>query len=294
MYSLDQYELINPETNGLAFKIGPFDHHSFAEIQRLPYYTVAWIHEGEVLVKTDFSITTMKKDQVLFFSPYQPFSITGKTDLKGEVFHFHSDFYCIYQYDNELGCNGVLYNNIYEPNYIQLDENSVTIFENLFYQLKEEMRQQNLSQHQMLTSQLKMLLIHSVRIKASQNKEFAEGYRDQKEPFILKKLKDYIEEHFRHKHSPNEYADLLNITAKHLGKITKSHFDKTPTELISERIMMEAKRDLYLTDKPIKEMAYDLGFNDEYHFSKYFKSRAGVSPQGYRDNVGFDALTKIQ
>ena len=57
--------------------------------------------------------------------------------------------------------------------------------------------------------------------------------------------------------------------------------------MISERIIIEAKRELYLTSKPVKEIAYHLGYTDEYYFSRFFKANAGVSPQIYRDTVGF-------
>ena len=85
----------------------------------------------------------------------------------------------------------------------------------------------------------------------------------------------------------SDYAKALNISAKALAKITKAHFNKTLTDLISERIIIEAKRELYLTNKAIKEIAYELGYEDEYYFSRFFKSNADISPQMYRDTVGF-------
>ncbi|MEX0662390.1 MAG: helix-turn-helix domain-containing protein [Balneolaceae bacterium] len=80
---------------------------------------------------------------------------------------------------------------------------------------------------------------------------------------------------------------MLTISAKALATITKKHFNKTLTELISERIIIEAKRELYLTNKPIKEIAFELGYEDEYYFSRFFKKNADVSPQFYRETVGF-------
>ena len=93
--------------------------------------------------------------------------------------------------------------------------------------------------------------------------------------------------HFRTKHSASDYADLLHITPKALAKITKNHFNKTLTVLISERIIIEAKRELYLSNKAVKEIAYELGYDDEHYFSRFFKNNAAVSPQMYRDTVGF-------
>jgi YesN/AraC family two-component response regulator len=69
--------------------------------------------------------------------------------------------------------------------------------------------------------------------------------------------------------------------------MTKNHFNKTMTNLISERIIIEAKRELYLTNKTVKEIAYDLGYDDEHYFSRFFKNNAEISPKTYRETVGF-------
>ena len=72
-----------------------------------------------------------------------------------------------------------------------------------------------------------------------------------------------------------------------LATIRKNHFNKTLTDMISERIIIEAKRELYLTNKAVKEIAFELGYKDEHYFSRFFKNNADVSPQIYRDTVGF-------
>jgi AraC-like DNA-binding protein len=80
---------------------------------------------------------------------------------------------------------------------------------------------------------------------------------------------------------------MLYISPKALGKITKSHFNKTLSSLINERIIIEAKRELYLTGKTVKEIAYGLGYDDEFYFSRFFKINTEISPQLYRETVGF-------
>jgi AraC family transcriptional regulator, transcriptional activator of pobA len=63
--------------------------------------------------------------------------------------------------------------------------------------------------------------------------------------------------------------------------------NKTVTSLADERIVIEAECELYLTNKSIKEIAYELSHDDEHYFSRFFKNNADVSPQMYRDTVGF-------
>jgi AraC family transcriptional regulator, transcriptional activator of pobA len=54
-----------------------------------------------------------------------------------------------------------------------------------------------------------------------------------------------------------------------------------------KRIIIKAKRELYLTNQSVKEVACELGYNDEYHFSRFFKKSVNISRQAYRETVGF-------
>jgi len=157
----------------------------------------------------------------------------------------------------------------------------------VYDQMTREMQNEALAQHELLVSYLRIFLITASRLKIEQQPVLKQIAENTKEPFILQKLKDAIEENFKTKHSASEYADLLYISPKALAKITKSHFNKTLSGLINERIIIEAKRELYLTDKTVKEIAYELGYQDEYYFSRFFKTNADVSPQTFRDTVGF-------
>jgi AraC family transcriptional regulator, transcriptional activator of pobA len=287
VYSENQITLINPRTGDLAFKIGDIDRSTFSELQRLSNFSVIWVKEGNATLVTGFSEYQLPTNSIIFFSPYRPFLIRTEGELNGEALHFHSDFFCIYKHDKEVGCNGVLFNNIFDPPFITLPPDHTLVFNTLFSQLKEEMKNEGLSQYELLVSYLKIFLVKAVRLKAEQNPALAKVFEEDTEPFILQKLKDHIEEHFRKKHAPNEYANLLNISPKALGKLTKNHFNRTLTSMIADRIVIEAKRELYLTSKPIKEIAFDLGFSDEYYFSRFFKNNADISPQGYRETVGY-------
>jgi AraC family transcriptional activator of pobA len=283
------FTLINPQNGNLAFKLATFDSNcQFNEIQRLNYFSLIWIQKGNGTVTADFSENPFEAGNLFAFSPYQPFKLTSKENLEGVVIHFHPEFFCIYKHQAEIATNGILFNNSFKPPYVVVDEGSKSILEMVVEQIKAEMQNPELAQYELLVSYLKIFLITATRLKNQQQPEDAFlGPTDAKEPYILQNLKIYIELHFKTKHSASDYADLLNITPKALAKITKNHFNKTLTDLISERIIIEAKRELYLTNKAVKEIAYELGYEDEHYFSRFFKNNAEVSPQIYRDTVGF-------
>ncbi|MBK9492391.1 MAG: helix-turn-helix domain-containing protein, partial [Haliscomenobacter sp.] len=207
----------------------------------------------------------------------------------GWAINFHPEFFCIFKHHQEIASNGLLFNNIYQVPYLDLDASDVVHFESLIEQMVTETKKAELAQYELLIAYLKIVLINAVRLKINQQPAVKAATPSVKEPFVLQKLKDAIEAHYRTKHSASDYAEMLNITPKALAKITKAYFQKTLTDLISDRIVIEAKRELYLSAKSIKEIAYELGFDDEFYFSRFFKKRADISPQYYRDTVGFAA-----
>lgn len=287
---LDQstFTLVNPQNGNLAFKLSSFDNiQQFKEIQRLNYFSLIWIKNGNGIVKVDFSEYYFFENQLLAFAPYQPFMLTSDEKIEGIVLNFHPEFFCIHKHQAEIACNGILFNNIYKPPYVSIDEPSKNILEMVIEQMKSEMQNPELAQYELLVSYLKIFLITATRLKNQQQPEEEQIDNSNTAPFILQNLKNYIESNFKTKHSASDYAELLNITPKALAKITKNHFNKTLTNLIAERIIIEAKRELYLTNKPVKEIAYELGYDDEHYFSRFFKTNANISPLMYRDTVGF-------
>ncbi len=288
MIPKNSYTLIDPQTGNLAFKIFSFEgNNHFDHVQRLNYYSMIWVQKGFGKIKANFLEYDLSENSLFCFAPYEPFMICESTDLEGVVLNFHPDFFCIHKHHNEVACHGVLFNNIYSQPFLRLTENTRKTFEMLISQMQAEMQNPALAQYELLVSYLKIFLITASRLKTEQEPKLQENTK-QKEPFVLQNLKNYIEIHFKSKHSASDYADLLNISSKALAKITKTHFNRTITDLISERIMIEAKRELYLTNKAIKEIAYDLGYEDEHYFSRFFKTQAEVSPQMYRQTVGFN------
>jgi AraC family transcriptional activator of pobA len=280
--------LVDPKNGNLAFKIFSFDDNShFDHIQRNNYYSIILVLAGSGKLKADFSAYDFSSGAMMSFAPYQPFMISSDESLNGIALNFHPDFFCIHQHHKEVACNGVLFNNIYQPPFITLTEKDITSFCEIIEQMRTEMQNTELAQYELLISYLKIFLITASRLRINQSQEVHADVVAQKEPFVLQSLKDAIEGNFKTKHAPADYADLLNISPKALGKITRNHFNKTLTNMIAERIIIEAKRELYLTSKPVKSIAYELGFNDEFYFSRFFKNNAEVSPQLFRDTVGF-------
>jgi len=85
-----------------------------------------------------------------------------------------------------------------------------------------------------------------------------------------------------HMRSAREYAERLSIHVNYLNKVLKESTGKTTTEIISSRIIQEAKVLLKESNWSISEIAYSLGFEEVAHFSNFFKKQTSVAPLSYR------------
>ena len=284
MSEQQSHTIINQQSGDLAFKLLFFDSNShFDHLQRNNYFTLIWLTSGEGTLRTVYSKYNLEENSMFAFAPYQPFMIESKT-CKGIAIYFHSDFFCIHRHHKEVTCNGVLFNNIHQSPIFPINTSTQYILRDLIKNIKKEIKNSSLAQYEMLISLIKILLITASRIKFdySDYQPFTEP-----EPEKLQKLKNLIESQFKTVHSTSEYSSQLNISQKALSKLVKSYYRKSFKELLTERIIIEAKKELYLTNKTVKEIAHEMGYEDEYYFSRLFKKNANISPQLYRNSVGF-------
>lgn len=99
----------------------------------------------------------------------------------------------------------------------------------------------------------------------------------------LAKFNVLIERHFKEEKLVNFYASKLNISPNYLNIICKKNLGVSATQLIQQRVLLEAKRLLQSTDLSVKEIAFELAFADHAYFSNFFKSQTGVTPTAFRE-----------
>lgn len=283
--------IINKQNDELAFRLEKFnDLSQFDHLQRKNYYSIILLNGINYKLTADLSSYELQGDQMLCLAPYQPFMIASKERSTGYMLNFHPDFFCTYRHQNEIETEGTLFNNFHGLPYFQISEEA--LFFNLIDQISREMDRDSIAQHEVLVAFLKIFLIEAVRQKKKFDQAVMPKFYDSRSE-ILQNLVDAIENNYSRLHSPNEYADVLCVSPKTLAGISKKYLNQTPTSLISNRIIIEAKRELYLTSKPVKQIAAFLGYEDEFYFSRFFKKKVGVSPDIYRKTVGFAKLENL-
>lgn len=100
---------------------------------------------------------------------------------------------------------------------------------------------------------------------------------------IISKFLHLIDEYFRTERSVSFYADKLNISANYLNIVCRKNLNASASSLIQDRILLEAKRLLKVSEMSVKDIVYDLGFYDHASFSKFFKAQTGMTPSQFKE-----------
>nr|WP_262908343.1 helix-turn-helix transcriptional regulator [Chryseobacterium sp. X308] len=100
---------------------------------------------------------------------------------------------------------------------------------------------------------------------------------------IISKFLHLIDEYFKTERSVSFYADKLNISANYLNIVCKKNLNASASSLIQDRILLEAKRLLKVSEMSVKDIVYDLGFYDHASFSKFFKAQTGMTPSQFKE-----------
>ncbi|MEC5172626.1 AraC family transcriptional regulator [Chryseobacterium nepalense] len=219
----------------------------------------------------------------LFFLTNQHVKII-KAQEKAKLLYYNRDFYCIQIHDKEVACDGLLFHNIFEIPFVELDNEENIIIQQLFQNIEHELESRDSSAEEMIRTYVKQIIIRATRKWKKQNLDNGSIKVPSNEVDIFRDFSRLLEIHFREKHNVSEYAELLHIAPKTLTHKFKSLQLESPNQLIINRIILEAKRLLIYTDKTIKEIAYDLGYEDPAYFNRLFTGKTGSTPSNFKKN----------
>ncbi|UPQ74826.1 helix-turn-helix domain-containing protein [Chryseobacterium nepalense] len=217
----------------------------------------------------------------LFFLTNQHVKII-KAQEKAKLLYYNRDFYCIQIHDKEVACDGLLFHNIFEIPFVELDNEENIIIQQLFQNIEHELESKDSSAEEMIRTYVKQIIIRATRKWKKQNLDKGSIKVPSNEVDIFRDFSRLMEIHFREKHNVSEYAELLHIAPKTLTHKFKSLQLESPNQLIINRIILEAKRLLIYTDKTVKEIAYDLGYEDPAYFNRLFTNKTGNTPAHFK------------
>lgn len=243
--------------------------------------TLIWFKEKQE-VQIDGQPYSIKANQVLCLTEFH--HIESAQYDSARFIRFNRSFYCIKDHDDEVSCKGLLFYSASQPPIITIPRAEEEKFELLWKMFSLEMATADNLQFEMLQMMLKRFIILCTRLYKKQH-ELLTVKADRLN--VLREFNFLVELNFRQHHNVAAYAELLHKSPKTLANLFAQQGMGRPLQIIQDRIMLEARRLLRYTDKPVKEIAYELGYDDIQAFSRAFRQNEGLTPSDFRVNKEF-------
>ena len=256
-----------------------FDRLVFTRDRFSKYFTIAWNQAESQIVTIDGAEYEFPADSLLTLLFNQSFSFENPEGII--AWQFNREFYCIIDHDSEVSCVGFLFSST-DHLFVKLSDQARQKLQLLSDVFIEEFKTSDNIQNEMLLVLLKRLIIYVTRLAKT-------GYipvkKHQDERFhIIRKFNLLVEANFKSEHSVGFYAEQLCKSPKTLSNLFAIFNQKAPSRIIQERITVEAKRLLFYTDRSVKYIASELGFEEVSYFSTFFSKNTGVSPSDFRNS----------
>lgn len=242
------------------------------EPHRHQYFEIFWVLQGSGAHSLDFSDYPLDTGQIYFITP-------------GQVHHcpqLAQKMYAISFNANLIGSNKgsqqlldqIFFQNRSSHPSIVIDAEGELALQSILTILMKELQSKTCDNelvHLLFTS----LLRYVSRYQPLHTQPQIDDCR-------MVKLLELIDIHYtQHKHA-TFYAEQLSLSSKRVNELSQDYFGKTITQLIHEKTITEARRNLAFTNRTIKAIALELGYKDSAYFCRFFKKSTLESPQNFR------------
>lgn len=273
---MTDYQLTTPLKGNLAMTDAFHLRPALAKDKTL--YKFIWVQSGRLSLEIDHLPLLLEKGEIVSLTPLHHVAFK---EVEGEYLTllFNSNFYCIYGHDNEVSCNGFLFNGSSRVMHLKLTDRQAALLHEITDKMSGEYEVHDNLREEMLRILLKRFIITCTRLARSKfevSPEREKGFDIVRQYYVL------VDTHFKERKRVQDYADLLHRSPKTLSNLFAAYRLPSPLSIIHERIEAEAKRLLLYSSKSAKEIADILGFEDLSAFSRFFKNKTGESLTDFR------------
>lgn len=254
-------------------------HHSRIERpHKHDFYATFLFTSGYGRHEIDYESYEIVPGSVFFLYPGQVHSWELSEDCNGYLFFHSLDFF-------EKGNTGSKMNDFpfFQSNFTKkcfyFEKQDAAEIEHLLVLLHLETKEKQWKQQQMILSLLHQTYIKLNRYIENSSKINYNEVRHYQNLFL--QFEQLVDKHFKIDKSATSYANKLHISQKHLSRIVKQMVMKTPTQLITERVVLEAKRMMHFSNMNFHEIALELGYEDYAYFTRIFKKYTGETPTSF-------------
>lgn len=244
--------------------------------RRIMKYVLVYCASGKLSMTIDEKEFQLSAGQVVTITSGQIHTLQRHAKAKGYILEFTLDFFCKDDNDIELIFHNGLFCHFAMNEVIPVDK---TIVEAQLSAIEQELLDKPYQYLISVHSRVALILVAINRAKVSRGDEIW------KPDALFLKFLEAVRNNFEHNYSVRQLAEMLGATELKLNELAKLHAGKTAQHVIYGLITSEAKRLLTYGNLSVKEVAYQLGFNDPFYFSNFFKKQTKASPKQYKEKV---------
>jgi AraC family transcriptional activator of pobA len=240
-------------------------------------YNIIWVKQGQGKFFFDTAVHEIQNNSIYCMAPGPLQLMNAELTIDGYVISFTQDFLDLL-YNNFFSAfpNALTTQNLLSA--INLCDESQFEIGHIVTSMLKELQDFKLLRKEILRNYLQILLIY-----VSRQANFVHiANPEHKKTRFVAKFFDLLDQNYCKKRTVFEYADMLAVSSSHLNEIIKGHTGHPVSYHIQQKIIKEAKRNALFTDLSLKEIAYELGFEDRSHFSKFFKAFEGRNFSEFR------------
>ena len=283
LYSMYRLVCNSPDCGGIAIARMPQlidqDFTTNTTSHTHAYYEILGFEEAGGVHTVDFEDYPIQANTLLFITPGQMHRFDGVTKHKGYSVILCTEFFERYRDATDFVRCSLFHSDDQSP-YGTLPEASVPLVRTIMDKMLAEQSEVQYGNQEMLRLLARILLLELHRSIIRKNSLSKNEPSASERLFV--KFRNLLEEEYMHLHLVSEYAERLDVSTKTLTNAVKSVTNQTPLEYINERLLLDSKRLLRFSDLMVKEIAFQLGFNDPSNFVKFFKRQTGYLPSDFQ------------
>ena len=282
LYMLDAF---SRKADEVSFYIERFAHHLeqhkfVSKPHSHDFYLLLYIIEGGGDHTIDFISHDVAPGSFFVMTPGQVHSWDLSKGTDGYIIFFHPAFYKMQMHDSNL-LTFPFFHALNANPLIKLDKDQQTVIDFVTQQMHAEFNSSLPVDIRILRNYLEILLLKlGTNFRVEQHEDFTNSVS-----FKIRKLEQLVEHHYVKMKAPSQYADLMHLSASYLNSICKQNLGKTLTHIISDRVVLEAKRLFSYTDLNVSQVASRLNFGDSSYFIRFFRKHTGLTPDQFKETL---------
>lgn len=237
------------------------------------FYHLLLFTKGGGKHSIDFKTFEVVPWQIYFMSPGQIHTWAFEGKIEGYVVNFDRDFFKTFLLQSDYIMLFSFFSGSMQDSVFTIKEEAREVIEDMFKRLHEYAEDANFS---------RISLLYIFHLIEHQRDRSVSLKHDSYNHTLLRNFLSLIDSNYMTLRLPKDYAALLYITPNHLNSLCREVLGESAGEIIRKRVLLEAKRLLVVKSYGISEIAYELNFNDNSYFTKFFKKGVGVTPEEFR------------